>query len=144
MKAGVVVTSAAAVALLAGVGPAAAQQGSGAPAAATNVPGRSVADLATLCDAGLQDPSRPDALGYCDGFIVGVGQFHASLTAAGGAQRPIFCVPNPQPTLNQAAAAFVAWTRANPQHANERAVDGLMRFAAETYPCPTAPAARPR
>ena len=144
MKAGVVIASVAAVALLAEIGPATAQQGSGASTATASVPGRSVADLAMLCNAGLQDPSRPDALGYCNGFIVGVGQFHASLTAAGGAQRPIFCVPNPQPTLNQAAAAFVTWTRANPQHASERAVDGLMRFAAETYPCPTAPMARPR
>ena len=144
MKAGVVITSVAAVALLVEIGPATAQQGSGASIATASVPGRSVADLATICNTGLQDPSRSDALGYCNGFIIGVGQFHSSLTAAAGALRPIFCVPDPQLTLNQAAAAFVTWTRTNPQHANERAVDGLMRFAAETYPCPTAPVARPR
>jgi hypothetical protein len=144
MKAGAVITSIAAVALLTQIGQAPAQQGSGASIATTNVPGRSVTDLAMLCNAGLQDPNRSDALGYCTGFIVGVGQFHTSLTAAGGLLRPIFCVPNPQPTLRQAAAAFVTWTRANPQHAADRAVDGLMRFAAETYPCPTAPVTRPR
>jgi hypothetical protein len=66
MKAGVVITSVAAVALLAETGPATAQQGSGASTATTSVPGRSVADLAMLCNAGLQDPSRPDALGYCN------------------------------------------------------------------------------
>ena len=58
--------------------------------------------------------------------------------------RPIFCLPNPSPTFDQARAAFVAWARANPQHGAEPAVDGLTRFAAETYPCPGAPAPRPR
>jgi hypothetical protein len=144
MKAGVVVISFAAGALLAQAGPVLAQQGSETQAITTNVPGRSASDLATLCDAGLQEPSRADAQAYCNGFIVGVGQFHASITAAGGAQQPIFCIPDPQPTLNRVAAAFVTWTRNNPQHASERAVDGLMRFAAETYPCPNTPTTRRR
>jgi hypothetical protein len=144
MKAGLVTTSLIAGVLLALAGPALAQQGSGAPATTSNVPGRSAGDLAALCDTGLQEPGRPDAQAYCNGFIVGVGQFHASMTAAGGAQRPMFCVPEPQPTLNQVAAAFVAWTRGNPQQASERAVDGLIRFAAETYPCPAATTTRRR
>jgi len=33
--------------------------------------------------------------------------------------------------------AFVAWVAANPGAAGERAVDGAMRFANATYPCPT-------
>jgi hypothetical protein len=144
MKAGVVTTSLIAGVLLALAGPALAQQGSEAPATTSNVPGRSAGDLAALCNAGLQEPGRPDAQAYCNGFIVGVGQFHASMTAAGGTQRPIFCVPEPQPTLNQVAAAFVAWTRENPQQASERAVDGLVRFAAETYPCPATTTTRRR
>lgn len=144
MKITALVTSIAVAALLAHVGPALAQQGGGAATSATNAPGRSVTDLSALCSAGLQDPSQSSAQSYCNGFIVGVGQFHTSLTAEGGAQRPIFCIPSPQPTLNQVAAAFVSWTRANPQDAGERAVDGLMRFAAETYPCTTAPATRLR
>jgi hypothetical protein len=136
VKAGALVSSLIAGALLALAGPALAQQGGGT-VATTSVPGRSAGDLAMLCDAGSQEPRRADAVAYCHGFIVGAGQFHASITAAGGAQRPIFCIPEPQPTLNQVAAAFVAWTRGNPQHASERAVDSLMRFAAETYPCPS-------
>jgi hypothetical protein len=34
----------------------------------------------------------------------------------------------------------VAWARAHPQYSGERAIDGLMRFATETYPCPATPA----
>jgi hypothetical protein len=144
MKLGTVACTFAALALLAQAHPAPAQQGSETPAITTDVPGRSTRDLATLCDAGLQEPRRTDALAYCNGFIVGVGQFHTSLTATGGVQQPIFCVPEPQPTLSQVAAAFVTWTRGHPQHGSERAVDGLMRFAAEAFPCPTVPATRRR
>jgi hypothetical protein len=56
-----------------------------------------------------------------------------------GGQAPIFCLPNPAPTLDEAQAAFVAWARANPQHAGDKAVDGLLRWAASAYPCPTPP-----
>lgn len=117
-----VVMGTAALALLAGGGPVATQQGGGASASTAGVPGRSTAGLATLCDTGLQGAGRADAAGYRHGFIVGVGQFHTFLTATGGAQRPIFRVPNPQPTLDQVAAAFVVRARANPRHAAERAV----------------------
>jgi hypothetical protein len=136
MKAGAVISSFVAGVLLTVAAPTLAQRDSEATAMADDVPGRNTGDLARLCDTGLQDPQRPDAQAYCNGFIVGVGQFHASITAAGGAQKPIFCIPNPPPTLNRVAAAYVTWVRGNPQHAGERAVDGLMRFAAETYPCP--------
>jgi hypothetical protein len=106
--------------------------------------GGRTSDLAALCAASAQDPIGQVALGYCQGFVIGVGQYHRSLTAEGGAQRPIFCLPNPSPTFDQARAAFVAWARDNPQYGPEPAIDGLMRFAAEAYPCPTAPVPRPR
>lgn len=144
MKAGVAFRYVVAGVLVGLASPAFAQQSSQVANAAANVPGRSTGDLATLCNAGLQDPPRSDAQAYCNGFIVGVGQFHSSITAAGGVQRPIFCIPDPQPTLNGVAASFVTWARSNPQHANDRAVDGLIRFAAETYPCPIASPTRRR
>ena len=84
------------------------------------------------------------ALNWCHGFIVGAGQYHRSVTDAGTGPKSLFCMPTPEPTLEQARVAFVAWARAHPQHAAEKAVDGLSRFAAETWPCPAAkPAARP-
>jgi hypothetical protein len=101
-------------------------------------------NLAALCGASEQDALRQPALGYCQGFLVGVGQYHHSLSAEGGAQRAIFCLPDPSPTFDQARTSFAAWARANSQYAGERAIDGLMRFAADTYPCSAAPAARSR
>ena len=79
------------------------------------------------------------ATGYCRGFMTGVGQYNADMTGGGGRDSPIFCLPNPSPTLEAAQASFAAWAQANPQYAGERAADGLMRWAATTYPCPMAP-----
>ena len=105
--------------------------------------GRS-SDLAALCGASGQDGLAQAALGHCQGFVVAADQYHRSLSAEGGVHRPIFCLPNPSPTFDQARASFIAWARNNPQHGGDRAIVGLTRFAAETYPCPDAAAARPR
>lgn len=85
--------------------------------------------LAELCAA-----ANPAAQGYCRGFLIGAGQYHATITAPGGLD-PLFCLPAPAPSVDQAQAAFVVWARANPQHANERAIDGVMRWAASAFPC---------
>ncbi|MDO9503063.1 Rap1a/Tai family immunity protein [Falsiroseomonas sp.] len=75
------------------------------------------------------------AVAYCRGFLVGAGQYHEASTARGGLT-PIFCLGEATPTVEQAQIAFVAWARANPQHAGERAIDGVMRWAAAAFPCP--------
>jgi hypothetical protein len=111
-----------------------------APAGAQVMPqhftGGSTGDLARLCAASATDATGVGALGWCEGFLVGVGQFHRAVTAPSGRIRPIYCLPNDDSlTLNQVRQAFVTWAAANPQHAGERAVDGLVRFAQATYPC---------
>jgi hypothetical protein len=96
--------------------------------------------LANLCAASGTDAQSATATGFCRGFLIGAGQYHAALSAPGGL-RPVFCLPSPTPQVEAAQAGFVAWAAANPQHAGDRAVDGLTRWAAATYPCPPAPAA---
>jgi hypothetical protein len=101
-------------------------------------------DLAALCGAAATDPMHTAALNWCQGFIIGAGQYHRSVADASATRRQVFCLPTPEPTLEQARLAFVAWARTHPQYTAERAVDGLARFAAETWPCPPAkPPARP-
>ena len=39
-------------------------------------------------------------------------------------------------TLDQVRSAFVGWMQSNSQYDDTRAVDGLMRFAGTTWPCP--------
>jgi hypothetical protein len=116
----------------------------GAQVAEQNFGGGRTSDLAALCGASGQEALAQAALGYCQGYFVAAGQYHRSISAEGGLHRPIFCLPNPSPTFDQARSSFVAWARNNPQRAGERAIDGLTRFVSAAYPCPAAPAAGPR
>lgn len=125
----------AALLLLSGVGLAAAQT---AAPASRGVP-RTVADLAEVCAIPEGSAEFTAASFFCRGFVAGVGQYHAAMHPEGRGRPPIFCVPDPPPTLRDAVSGFVAWARANPQHGPEAAVDGLMRYAAATWPCPQDP-----
>jgi len=135
-----VFTLAGALMLLAGaVGGAASAQGQ-ATAASPAVTPLSTATLANLCGA-TGEGEAAMARGYCRGFIIGVGQYHAEITRSGG-PRPAFCLPDPAPSLEAAQASFVAWAASNPQYASDKAVDGLLRWASTAYPCPQATARR--
>lgn len=142
------VAALAALMLAWGSGPAAAQgaaQGSTGPAPIGEEDFRSgtTGDLADLCGAAASDPMRGAAIGWCHGFILATAQYHSTIAARRSAGHPLFCIPTDSPTFDQVRANFVTWARANPQFEKERAVDGLLRFAAATYPCPNrAPAAR--
>jgi hypothetical protein len=125
---------AAALAALLGAAPMGGQLG--AQVMPQHFTGGTTGDLARLCSQAPGDAMGVGALGWCEGFLVGVGQFHRAVTAPSGRIRPIYCLPNDDSlTLNQVRQAFVTWAAANPQHAGERAVDGLVRFAQATYPC---------
>ena len=90
--------------------------------------------LARLCGANTQEAVYAAAVHFCHGVMVGTGQTSDSMNKRQGT-RPGFCLPTPSPTLDQAAASFVAWSAANPQFDGLRASDGLLRFAAAQYPC---------
>ena len=113
-----------------------------APAPAQVVPapgGVTTGHLAELCAAGQgTDIVAAAAVGYCRGFIVGVGQFHAEAAGTHRTRPLVYCLPEPSPTFEQAQASFVAWVRANPDQAEQKAVVGLLRWAAVTHPCPPA------
>jgi len=93
-------------------------------------------DLGTLCAAGEADPGGIAARAWCQAFIVSAGQYHGSISAADPARDRIYCLPDSDMTLDQVRTAFVSWAQSNPQYADTKAIDGLMRFAASTWPCP--------
>ena len=90
--------------------------------------------LARLCGATAQEPAYVAAVHFCHGLLVGAGQTSDSLHRRNGSA-PGYCLGEPSPSLDQVAASFVAWSVANPQWDGLRAADGLMRFAAQQYPC---------
>lgn len=136
------IATAAALALLAVGSPAMAQGGAqGQPV--TQV--RTASDLAAVCDPSTSGVPRLEAIAYCQGFLTSAGQYHALLHPANGPMRPLFCVPNPGPTIAQSGIAFARWMRENPSYANEPALDGMIRWAQSSFPCPAAtPARAPR
>jgi hypothetical protein len=55
---------------------------------------------------------------------------------AGSRGMKLFCLPGPAPTRNETLAEFVKWARASPDRMNSSAVNGLVGFLGERYPCP--------
>jgi hypothetical protein len=92
---------------------------------------RTAGDLAELCSASPREPGGDAKINYCHGFAQGVVDVELMKP---GATKP-FCFPNPTPTRSATLAQFVAWVRGSSEHRSEGAVDGLMHFLAEHYPC---------
>ncbi|UFN46825.1 hypothetical protein LPC08_12365 [Roseomonas sp. OT10] len=112
-----------------------AQAQVGTPTAATTA-----GELGAICLAETTGVPRLEAIAYCQGYLTAMGQYHAALHPAGGRQAPLFCLPNPPPTVAQSGVAFGQWMRQNPQYGSEAPLDGLLRWAQATYPCPAAAA----
>ena len=91
---------------------------------------RTAGDLADLCGANPKDAMGDAKINYCHGFsqaAVDVELRHA------GDKKP-FCFPaqtSRTATLNE----FVNWVRALPAHRTLGAIDGLLQFLGERYPC---------
>lgn len=97
----------------------------------------STATLANLCAAPDGEGDLAHAQGFCRGFLIGAWQYHTEITRPGG-RPPIFCLaPASAPSLAEAQAAFVSWAAAHAQYADDKAIDGLLRWAATAYPCQT-------
>jgi len=105
-----------------------------------NFVGGRTGDLAALCGAAPTDPNLVAAINHCHGFLMATGQFHTAIAEARPNRQPFFCLPNPRPTLEGARTGFVTWARANPQHAGTTAVEGVVRYATDAFPCPAQPA----
>ncbi|CAH0184020.1 Rap1a/Tai family immunity protein [Roseomonas sp. CECT 9278] len=105
--------------------------------------GFTAADLARACGPAANDANAPASRAACYATLVAIGQTHAIYTSGRQAARPVFCLPEPSPQIETVSAAYVSWVAANQQYAGVRAAEGVLRFAAATYPC-AAPAAAPR
>jgi hypothetical protein len=96
-----------------------------------NLHARTAGELAELCGVNSREPGGDAKLNYCHGFAQGV--VDAELQHA-GATKP-FCFPSPAPSRAATLGQFVQWVRGSSAHGSEGAVDGLMHFLAERYPC---------
>jgi len=110
--------------------------GTAAPAATNeSFQVKNTQDLWDLCAVQRNEPIAVQAIHFCEGYLTGVYHYHQALTAGRG-QAPVFCPTGQLPSRDEAVAMFVAWGRAHPERMQEPAVDGLFRWAVETWPCP--------
>ncbi|MGF1445805.1 MAG: Rap1a/Tai family immunity protein [Pikeienuella sp.] len=92
-------------------------------------------DLARLCASAPEHPNHSRAVQMCQGYLLGIHHFHTALAAE--VETAIYCVEQvePRPSRDQVMAAFAAWALETPGVAEKEALDGVLEWAALTYPC---------
>jgi hypothetical protein len=95
---------------------------------------RTTGDLVALCGVSPDDPNRVAAIHFCEGYILGLDHF-AEVTG-----RPfrgaLYCPPEGlKMSRDEMVSRLVAWHRQNPGPASEGPFDGIVRWAAATWPC---------
>lgn len=94
-----------------------------------------VASLHELCSADETTSAGKYAVGFCYGWIEGVGQFYEQLVSDSRFEfKSVVCTAG-ELTREEVRASFVNWAKANPQSAGRPALDGIFSALKETYPC---------
>jgi len=95
---------------------------------------RTTQNLMKLCTASATDPLAKEAIHFCHGFLVGAYAYYAAYNS-GPEAKPLFCLPDPEPTRNEAIAMFLKWADAHPQLKDQPPVETEFMFLIETWPC---------
>jgi hypothetical protein len=91
-------------------------------------------DLVALCGVDAEDPNAVAAIHMCHGYVTGLVHFHIVMGRA--LEGRVYCMKDEaRPTRDQAVAMFVEWSKAHPENDSNEAVDGVLLWAADTYPC---------
>jgi hypothetical protein len=92
-------------------------------------------DLYQLCSVAADDPLRPQAINFCQGFLLGVVSYHDAVVDRHHLKR-LICYPSTA-TRDQAIQAFVTWAAAHQKnkYISEPAVYGAVRGLASKWPC---------
>lgn len=95
----------------------------------------SLGDLVALCGVSADDPDAAAAIHMCHGYVIGLAQFHGLLDKA--LEGSVYCIPeNAKPTRNQAIGQLVDWSRQHPDQNEQLAINGVLVWLADEYPCP--------
>jgi hypothetical protein len=93
-------------------------------------------DLFVVCSTANSDPLRPEAINFCEGFLLGVVGYHDAVT--GRKQlKPFICYPQTA-TRDQGIQAFIDWAASHQQDRkfmNDPPVVGAVRALAAKWPC---------
>jgi hypothetical protein len=126
MKRSTISIGAAALALAAGA--------AGADVTKKNFELRTTADFVALCSVSRGDPNAAAAIHFCHGYYVGLD--HSAEILGRPFRNVTYCPPEGlKVTRDQAIGMIVDYHRKNPQFAAEAPIEGVIRWAAATWPC---------
>ncbi len=91
-------------------------------------------DLINLCTAIPDDPLYPQAINFCQGYLVGAFHYYEASTSGPKAAK-LVCQPDPPPSRNDAIKMFIDWAKAHSQYLKDRPVETEFRFLMEKWPC---------
>ena len=93
-------------------------------------------DLYLICSTPDNDPLRPVAINFCEGFLLGVVTFQDAIGQANPNKR-LICYPQGV-TRDQGIQAFVSWAASRQQDQkfmSDSALMGALRGLASKWPC---------
>jgi hypothetical protein len=88
----------------------------------------------SLCTANPDEPLYQQAVNFCQGYLVGAYKYYEAEHSGPNAPKFV-CLPDPQPTRDEAIQMFIEWAKAHPQYMKESPVDTEFRFLMEKWPC---------
>jgi len=95
---------------------------------------RTTGDLVALCGVSRSDPNAVAAIHFCEGYYLGLDHF-AELTGR-PFRNALYCPPDGlKLSRDEVVAMVVEFHHKNPQYASEAPVEGILRWAAATWPC---------
>jgi len=95
-----------------------------------------VGSMQVLCTPDQSTTGGKQAIGFCYGWIEGVGQFYAQLMLDDRFDlEPSIC-PEGELTREEIRNTFVDWATANPGEADAAALSGLINALKQAHPCP--------
>jgi hypothetical protein len=95
---------------------------------------RTTRDFVALCSVSREDPNAAAAIHFCHGYYVGVD--HSAEILGRPLRNTLYCPPDGlKLSRDQVVAMVVDYHRRNPQYAAEAPIEGIIRWAAATYPC---------
>ena len=90
--------------------------------------------IVNLCTSDPGEPLYQQAFNFCHGYLVGAYKYYEAEHSGSNATK-LVCLPDPQPTRDEAIQMFMEWAKAHPQYMGENPVETEFRFLMEKWPC---------
>lgn len=103
---------------------------------ATNFSLKTTEDLYLVCTTAPDDPLRPQAINFCEGFLFGAVSYHDAVTDREHLKR-LICYPDTA-TRDDGIRAFIEWAASHQgdnKFMNDPPVFGAVRGLAHKWPC---------